>query len=349
MIREFRVMVLAFAFLISLIPSSRVSANATPTMVIMDTALDTSIPEIRNNLVYEVCILDWNSCPNGTDFMEGPGASTMSKSLINLSGFGHGTQMTSAAIRTYPKLQFIFVRIIANSSSGARLSTTEGTIARALDWVYKNKDRFNIVSIGLAQSHHRLWSGRQYCPTSQRNSEIIRKLLYSGIPLFVASGNDNDKNRVSWPACIPETMAVSAITNQTISRYSNFDQNLSDFAAIGEMRVLNAGGVVTSASGTSISTHVMAALWTQTRVEFPAFTFQETLDFLNGISKTVNFGTSTIKWVTAETLNLEIFKLTPEGYGLTQPQFEEISRCALLEKRYSGLRQGNSSEKFCPK
>lgn len=349
MIREFRVMVLSFAFLISLIPSSHVSANATPTMVIMDTALDTSIPEIRNNLVYEVCILDWNSCPNGTDFMEGPGASTMSKSLINLSGFGHGTQMTSAAIRTYPKLQFIFVRIIANSSSGARLSTTEGTIARALDWVYKNKDRFNIVSIGLAQSHHRLWSGSDYCPTSPQNVQIIRKLLNAGIPIFVASGNNSDKNRVSWPACIPETMAISAITNQTISRYSNFDQNLSDFAAIGEMRVLNAGGVVTSASGTSISTQVIAAIWTRVRAEFPSFSYQETFDFLRAVSADIRVESSILSWVDVKTVNNKILRETLASQGLSQSGIEEFLRCLAFEKQYLNYRMIAHYQFFCAK
>jgi hypothetical protein len=325
------------------------AAEVNPTMVILDTALDTSIPEIKENLVYEVCILDWNSCPNGTDFMEGPGASTMPKTLINQSGFGHGTQMTSAAIRTYPDLKLIFIRIIAHSASGARLSTSEGTVARALDWVYKYKERFNIVSVGLAQSHHRLWSGKQYCPISTRNNEVIRKLFYAGIPLFVASGNDNDKSRVSWPACIPEAMAVSAITNQTISRYSNFDKDLSDFAAIGEMRVYNAGGSLTNASGTSISAQVMAALWTRARVEFPQFSFQDTFDFLQRISKLVRFGSSEIKWVTAETLDLEIFKLSVQGNGITQLQVDELIRCALVDKSYSNLTSLKRKQQLCAK
>ena len=344
-----RLYLVTISILVFLGLTQPLKADVTPTMVIIDTALDTSIPEIRNNLVFEVCILDWNSCPNGSDFMEGPGASTMPKSLINLNGFGHGTQMTSAAIRTYPKLRFIFLRIIANSTSGARLSTSEGTVTRALDWIYKNKDRFNIVSIGLAQSHHRLWSGKQYCPTSPRNSELIRKLLYAGIPLFVASGNDNDKNRVSWPACIPEAMAISAITNQSISKYSNFDQELSDFAAIGEMRVYNAGGSLTNASGTSIATHVMAALWTQVRVEFPNFTFQETFDFLKGISREVKVASSTLYWVDGDVLNKEILRKTLAIDGASTEQLDEIVRCLVDEKKYSSSTYRRSKSSLCAK
>lgn len=325
------------ASLILLIPISSTQpshSEVSPSMVIIDTALDTSIPELKSNLIHEVCILDWNACPNGSDFMEGPGASTMPKNLINLSGFGHGTQMTSAGIKTYPELRFIFLRIIANSPTGARLSTTEGTVARALDWVYNNKDRFNIVSIGLAQSHHRLWTGKQYCPVSTRNNEIIRKLLYAGIPLFVASGNDNDKFRVSWPACIPESMAVSAITNQTISRYSNFDSALSDFAAIGEMRVQSAGGMLTNASGTSISTHVMAALWTKVRVEFPTFSFQETFDFFRAISREVKVESSVLLWVDAKAVTAQILRESLSREGLSPSRIEEFVRCSTFEKQY---------------
>lgn len=339
---------LLILWVMSLIGASYTSsAEVTPTMVIMDTALDTSIPEIKENLVYEVCILDWNSCPNGRDFMEGPGASTLPKSLINLNGFSHGTQMTSAAIKTYPKLRFIFIRIIANSSSGARLSTSEGLVARALDWVLVNKDRFNIVSVGLAQSHHRLWSGRQYCPVSSKNNEVIRKLYYSGVPLFVASGNDNDKNRVSWPACIPESMAVSAITNQTISRYSNFDKNLSDFAAIGEMKVYTAGGNLTNASGTSISTHVMASLWTQVRVEFPAFSFQETLEFLEGMAKKVSVGDSYVRWIDGEVLQDKLQTLALKEVGFLQRQIDELIRCEFESKVSSDIKIRSVVKELC--
>lgn len=342
------VSVLVYLVVFAFQANQPLSASLTPTMVIVDTALDTSISEIRDGLVYEVCILDWNACPNGSSFMEGTGASTMPRTLINLNGFSHGTQMTSAAIRTYPKLRFIFVRIIAHSSSGSRLSTSEDTILRALDWIDKNKERFNIVSIGLAQSHHRLWSGKQYCPSSTRNSEAIRRLLNAGIPLFVASGNDNDKSRVSWPACIPEAMAVSAITNQTISRYSNFDPVLSDFAAIGELKVINAGGSLTSASGTSIATHVMAALWTQVRSEFPLFSFQETLDFLNGVSTEVAVGNAKLRWVNKEVLNIEIFRRSLMGSEISEKSLGELIRCNLLQEANSILRNQSNKARFCP-
>ena len=47
-----------------------VDAPKTATLAIIDTAIDTSLPLFSGKIVHEVCILEWNSCPNGTSFME---------------------------------------------------------------------------------------------------------------------------------------------------------------------------------------------------------------------------------------------------------------------------------------
>jgi hypothetical protein len=312
-----RNLVLLSTFLVSsLVLTSPTQAENTPTMVIMDTALDTSLPEIKNNLVLEVCILEWFVCPNTKNYMEGPGSATLPPIAISSNGFNHGTQMMSIAVRTYPKIKIIFLRIIGNSLSGGRLTTSDRTVYQALEWVLNNKDKYNIVAIGLSQSHHRLLYYTEYCPVSLRTNDIIKKLSNAGVPLFVASGNDNDKDRVSWPGCIPEAMAVSAITNGKISRYSNFDKKLSDYAAIGELRVLDAGGNLTNASGTSVSAQVMAALWTQVRVENPQFSFTDTVNYFEEIAKRVPVGDGFLKWIDGKVVNEEIMRTNLERAGI---------------------------------
>lgn len=293
-----------------------------PTLVIMDTALDTTIPEVKASLVHEVCLLEWSACPNGREFMEGPGSSTLPKEFLQAHGFNHGTQMVSAAIRTYPKVKILFMRIIANSSSGVRLITTERTVYQALEWVIANKTTYNIVAIGLSQSHHRLLKLKQYCPNSTRTNTAIKNLYSLEIPLFVASGNDNDKNRVSWPACVPEAMAISAISNGTISRYSNFDKELSDFAAIGELTTTNVGGKPINSSGTSIAAQVMAALWTQARAEITNSSFLETLQLFRDISRKISVDNGQLLWLESGPLNEAIIQiaikkgeLDPESLG----------------------------------
>ena len=68
------------AVLITLTLLSPTAANAalksatvqTPTIAILDTAIDTSVAEFQGRVVHEVCVLEWASCPNGQKFMEGP-------------------------------------------------------------------------------------------------------------------------------------------------------------------------------------------------------------------------------------------------------------------------------------
>jgi len=52
----------------------RNETTSVPSLAILDTGLDTSIPSIKEKLIYEVCILEWTTCPNGQSFMEGPGS-----------------------------------------------------------------------------------------------------------------------------------------------------------------------------------------------------------------------------------------------------------------------------------
>jgi hypothetical protein len=105
------------------------------TLVIADTAIDSSMSEFSENIVQEVCILDYAVCPNGTNFMEGKGSAYLAKGLIQSNGFNHGTQMVSAAVRTNPDLKVIFIRIISHSENGMRLPTNIDVLKRTLDWV----------------------------------------------------------------------------------------------------------------------------------------------------------------------------------------------------------------------
>ena len=75
-----------------------------PTLAILDTGLDTSVPSIKDKLVYEVCILEWNSCPNGKTFMEGPGSAVLPSNIISANGFDHGTQMSSVVASLDPNI-----------------------------------------------------------------------------------------------------------------------------------------------------------------------------------------------------------------------------------------------------
>jgi len=221
----------------------------------------TANASLKNQTAYEVCILEWTTCPNGQSFMEGPGSSTLKPELYSKSGFDHGTQMASAAIQANPNMKIVFVRIIGQNINADRQITSEDTVVNALQWVANNKDKFNIQAIAMSQGHHELGLYKDYCPITPRTKALVQSLASSNIPAFFAAGNNRDYTRIDWPACIPESISVGSATRFGIELYSNGDNALLDFYANGTMRVFLPGGTTKNAAGTSVATQVAAAQW----------------------------------------------------------------------------------------
>ena len=176
-------LITALAALTLIIP---ISANAAslqnksvtqPTIAILDTALDTSIPSIKSNVIYEACVVQWNSCPNGLGEMEGTNSAVLPTSVMSNNGFDHGTQIASLAVATNPNVRIVFVRIIGADSSGFRQPSGEQTVWAALDWVIRNKAKFNIQAVSMSQGHHVLGAaGTDYCPKTPITESKIKTL-----------------------------------------------------------------------------------------------------------------------------------------------------------------------------
>lgn len=258
-----------------------------PTLAILDTAIDSSIPSIKSKLIYEVCILEWNTCPNNTSFMEGPGSATLGLTAINKNGFDHGTQMTSAAIQANPNMNIVFIRIIGQNINYDRQVTTDASISKALDWVIANKSKFNIQAVSMSQGHHNLLSSVDYCPKTPVLESKIKSLIDLGVPTFFASGNSYDYKKIDWPSCIPASIAVGGATKNGIEVYSNHDSNLIDFTANSRSRVFLPGGLVVNATGTSVATQSAAAAWVAVKSAKPTLSYTQIYDLIKAKSKPV--------------------------------------------------------------
>ena len=262
-------------------------ANQVPTLAILDTAIDTSIPMIKDKVVYEVCILEWNSCPNGQKFMEGPGSAVLPFNVISKNGFDHGTQMASVAIRTNPNMNIVFIRIIGNTPNGSRQSTGEAGISMALKWVMDNRSKFNIQAVSMSQGNHSVLStATDYCPTSTTLRGLVSALMVSEIPVFFPAGNMRDLSRLSWPACINDSISIGmADQYEQIDNFSNYDKDRLDYYAVGNMQVLVPGGKIMNAAGSSVSTQVAAAQWLKMRSS--GVKYSDIVNALNSGSKQI--------------------------------------------------------------
>jgi len=269
------------------------NTTSVPTLAVLDTALDTSIPAIKSRLIYEVCILDWPSCPNGTKFMEGPGSSVLPTNIIVNRDFNHGTQMVSAAIANNPNMNILFVRIIGNTAGGSRQTTGILTVTNALEWIFNNKDKYNITAVSVSQGTQNVLrrTPTNYCPVTATDMMVDR--LYSvNIPVFFPSGNNRDRSRINWPACIPNAVAVGGVEVAGLdkpqpSSVSNYDGNLIDIWAEITSKVLFPGGSNGNAYGTSVANQIAAARYVAVKTAKPTLTTPQLLSLIKSTSTPV--------------------------------------------------------------
>jgi hypothetical protein len=219
--------------------------------------------------------------------MEGPGAATLPLQAITKNNFDHGTQMASAAISANPNMNIVFVRIIGQNINYDRQLAGESTVYNALNWVYANKDKFNIQAVSLSQGHHNFPQSTNYCPSTPVTQQSIKNLLSAGIPTFMPTGNSRDYKMIDWPSCIPESFAIGAGSKNGIELYSNYDPLLVDFHAVGNVKVSVPGNLTKNAAGTSISTQVAAAQWISLKQSKPGLSIQQLSELILKTSKPI--------------------------------------------------------------
>jgi acid stress-induced BolA-like protein IbaG/YrbA len=198
--------------------------------------------------------------------------------------------MASAAVSTNPNMNIVFVRIIGQNINGDRQIANEQTVYNALNWVYANKDKFNIQAVSLSQGSHNLGSSESYCPSTPITQKSIIDLLSAGIPTFTAVGNNRDYKRIDWPSCIPEAVAVGAGSKNGIELYNNYDPVLLDMYSIGQLRVYSPGNNLGFASGSSIAAQTAAANWIALKQFKPGYTIAQINDLIANKSAVIKMG-----------------------------------------------------------
>lgn len=252
-------------------------AEVKPTIAIVDTAIDATVPEAYGKVVYEVCITERSTCPNGTGFQEGKGSAVLTPAQIAKNGFDHGTIMSAIAAQVNSDINIVFIRIVGINPSGTQQQYTEKAVISALDWIKSNKTKFNIVAVSASIGNHNFKTATNYCPVNPVLRDSIVGLQAIDVATIFAAGNGYDYSRVDYPSCIAEAISVGATdkTTNRIALYSNGGSDL-DFYALGTYRVLNQNEV-----GTSASTVALASYWAKNYKGSYTITY----DYFKSISK----------------------------------------------------------------
>jgi hypothetical protein len=252
--------------------------NQKPAIAIIDTAVDTNIV----NVFHEVCVMQELRCPNGTREMSGPGSAYLpwiepnNAKIDPRAGFNHGTIMSLIASKVGGSdINIVFVRIVPQAQDGAQGYYDYKDLTGALTWVTANKTKFNIVAVSASIGSHKLGTGTSYCPVRDDLKNTITNLQSLGVATILAVGNNYDTQRVDFPACILESVAVGSVNESgIIENYSNGGLEL-DFYALGTFDT-SFGRVM----GTSGATAAFAAYWAKNYKG----SYQATYDYMKSIA-----------------------------------------------------------------
>jgi subtilisin family serine protease len=113
-------------------------------------------------------------------------------------------------------------------------------------------------------------------------TNTIANLTSRGVPVVVATGNDGNRNAISWPACVPQTIKVSAVANDSLGTA------LAGFANIGVPT--NFTGPIFLAPGGSSSTTVTSADRASTVATFAMRGTSQATPHLSGVYAAIKAG-----------------------------------------------------------
>lgn len=239
---------------------SPASADDQKVIAIIDTAVNVSK---FDNVVYEVCFT-LKTCPNGKNFMEGPGSANVSNFAVN--GMEHGSSLVSTSKYTNSNIKIVFIRIsdLNVYPTFSAIHTDGSSLERAIEWVSNNAQKYSIDAVSISQARTNFAVGT--CPSSPLAEKSVKKLLDVNVPTFAGSGNDGFKNKIAWPACIPGIYPVGALgSDGNIASYSNTTSQIKVLANgcpayKGNVcvKIMDHAGTMRAFSGTSIATPIAA-------------------------------------------------------------------------------------------
>jgi hypothetical protein len=188
-------------FAIAGIAPAQASAQASEkeSIVIIDSHFDASL--IDGDVV-QVCVVAARLC-NRHD---------LPRNANQFRSYNHGTIMADVVRAHNPNATLILVR-------AANLTTSVVTgigLGLALDWVEANQGRYNIKSVSFS---YNAGNGTRCTPASpgknvrvahQEIVDSVANLRAAGTTVFAASGNYGAGNRIDYPACIPDVVAVGS-------------------------------------------------------------------------------------------------------------------------------------------
>lgn len=228
------------------------------TVAVIDSGYDRDHPDLADSLVFEVCYIKTDHCPNGQATQFGPGAATD-------DSIAHGTRVSGiiasngeiSPVGIAPDAEVVSFKIF-DGVNGGWLSD----IALSLDYILTSRPEVDVVNMSLGYVD-------QYAGTCDADfpdiAALVDQLRARGVVVVASAGNDPVAT-MGAPACVTGVISVAAsdgITgSDTYGEITDFSSvsPVTDVAAPGaQVITTDDGGGATVAGGTSFAAPTAAA------------------------------------------------------------------------------------------
>ncbi len=205
-------------------------------VAVLDTGVDAAHPFFEGRVVAEACFSTnhqgpgrsfQSTCPNGQPEQVGPGAAKPCSSGCahgtHVAGIAAGHNEQGAGVASQAGIVAVQVFTVCTGprcgDGGRSLKAFTRDVLRGLDWVYKNRERYQIAAANMSLG------GRGYtghCDAQTPYAQWINVLATVGVASVVASGNESFTDALAAPACVSSAISVGATSyDDQVAPFSN--------------------------------------------------------------------------------------------------------------------------------
>jgi hypothetical protein len=269
-------------------PVSTTSSGGGARVVVIDDGIDHTASWLGGRVVSGAYFV---SGADGTTKEQGIGVDDPEPGKpANPEGISHGTLVASVLAgenaelsAVAPEVEIISIRVASYEENGATY-IWDSDVASALQHVVDlAQDDPSIAAVNISLVG-KLFMDMQDCEEKYADfRSLVKQLQELGVAVVASSGNAGAWTGISFPACIPEVLAVGAThadSSDTIWKWSNSNESL-DYWAPGVLIDISAfTGDDELLSGTSFAAPMVTGAWARLRSQWPGASWGECNDAL---------------------------------------------------------------------
>jgi type VII secretion-associated serine protease mycosin len=237
----------------------RLSRGEGVTVAIIDSGVDAAHPDLRDNLLPGVDLLE----PDNDDAWTPEEHGTLVAGV--LAGHGHGPGGGDGVLGVAPDATILPLRASSDEDAGGDSQPRSSLLADGIRLAVERGA--SVISISLSASER-----------SEVDERAIEAARRADVVVVAAAGNRPDAEGVTFPAALPTVVAVGGVAEDgSLAEFSVTGPEIALTAPADEIVTTRPGDEYAVASGTSFAAPMVAGTAALVRARFPELTADEVI------------------------------------------------------------------------